>query len=100
MVRANGNGLGGGEVAAAGVPTMGKDPYSAEVLIDPYPLHQELREAGPVVWLEVYDIGAAGRVEPAGEPAGSPPGACRRAAKAPRRLHTKLREPPRCLPVP
>ena len=81
MVRANGNGLGGGEVAAAGVPTMGKDPYSAEVLIAPYPLHQELREAGPVVWLEVYDIGAAGRVEPAG----SPPVARREPAGEPRR---------------
>jgi hypothetical protein len=68
VVRASGDGSRGGEVAAAGVPTLQKDPYSAEFLIDPYPFHEVLREAGPVVWLEAYDVWAAGRVEPAGEP--------------------------------
>jgi cytochrome P450 len=42
---------------------MDKDPYSTEYLIDPYPFHEELREAGPVVWLERYDVWAAGRHE-------------------------------------
>src|SRR5690606_21576246 len=30
------------------------DPYSAENLIDPYPMHQRMREAGPVVKLTPY----------------------------------------------
>jgi hypothetical protein len=49
VVRAGGDGSGGGEVTASGVPTTDKDPYSTEFLIDPYPFHEELREAGPVV---------------------------------------------------
>ena len=54
---------GGGDVAASGVPTIDKDPYSTEFLIDPYPFHEELREAGPVAWLEAYDVWATGRYE-------------------------------------
>ena len=27
------------------------DPFSREFLTNPYPFHEELREAGPVVWL-------------------------------------------------
>ena len=54
---------GGGYVAASGVPTIDKDPYSTEFLIDPYPFHEELREAGPVAWLEAYDVWATGRYE-------------------------------------
>jgi len=54
---------GGGDVAASGVPTVDKDPYSTEFLIDPYPFHEELREAGPVAWLEAYDVWATGRYE-------------------------------------
>ena len=54
---------GGGDVAASGVPTVDKDPYSTEYLIDPYPFHEELREAGPVAWLEAYDVWATGRYE-------------------------------------
>jgi 4-methoxybenzoate monooxygenase (O-demethylating) len=53
----------GGDVAASGVPTIDKDPYSTEFLIDPYPFHEELREAGPVAWLEAYDVWATGRYE-------------------------------------
>jgi hypothetical protein len=45
------------------VPTVDKDPYSTEFLIDPYPFHEELREAGPVAWLEAYDVWATGRYE-------------------------------------
>jgi cytochrome P450 len=50
-------------MAVSSVPTMDKDPYSTEYLIDPYPFHEELREAGPVVWLERYDVWATGRHE-------------------------------------
>jgi cytochrome P450 len=39
------------------------DPFSREFLSDPYPFHEELREAGPVVWLDRYDIWAMARHE-------------------------------------
>lgn len=39
------------------------DPFSREFLTDPYPFHRELREAGPVVWLERYGIWAMARHE-------------------------------------
>ena len=47
----------------SGVPTIDKDPYSPEYLIDPYPFHEDLREAGPVVWLEAHGVWATGRHE-------------------------------------
>ena len=37
------------------------DPFSSEFLANPYPFHEELREAGPVVWLERYNIWAIAR---------------------------------------
>ena len=49
--------------SAASVPKIDKDPYSTEYLIDPYPFHEELREVGPVAWLEAYDVWATGRHE-------------------------------------
>ena len=39
------------------------DPFSREFLMDPYPFHEELREAGPVVWLDRYNIWAMARHE-------------------------------------
>jgi hypothetical protein len=36
-------------VTEPGVPVIGADPYSTEILTDPYPFHDELREAGPVI---------------------------------------------------
>jgi 4-methoxybenzoate monooxygenase (O-demethylating) len=53
----------GHDRAASGVPTIEVDPYSTEVLSDPYPFHHELREAGPVVWLEPHGVWATGRYE-------------------------------------
>jgi cytochrome P450 len=50
-------------MVASGVPTIDKDPYSTEYLIDPYQFHEELREAGPVVWLKPYGVWATGRYE-------------------------------------
>lgn len=38
----------------ANLPELDIDPYSAENLIDPYPMHEHLREAGPVVRLTPY----------------------------------------------
>jgi hypothetical protein len=37
-------------------PVSTIDPFSHGFLHDPYPHHQSLREAGPVVWLERYGI--------------------------------------------
>src|ERR1700719_4473021 len=37
-------------------PVSTVDPFSHEFLRDPYPHHEVLREAGPVVWLEKYGI--------------------------------------------
>jgi 4-methoxybenzoate monooxygenase (O-demethylating) len=45
----------------AGVPTSDVDPFCPEVLEDPLPMHAELREAGPVVYLTRYDTYAFAR---------------------------------------
>jgi cytochrome P450 len=42
-------------------PVSAIDPFSHEFLRDPYPHHEALREAGPVVWLERYGIWAMAR---------------------------------------
>ena len=39
------------------------DPFSREFLADPYPYHEQLREAGPVVRLTRYDAWAVFRHE-------------------------------------
>lgn len=45
----------------AGVPVVDVDPYSDEFLTDPYPFHQRLRDAGPVIWIPRYGIYATAR---------------------------------------
>jgi 4-methoxybenzoate monooxygenase (O-demethylating) len=42
-------------------PVSTVDPFSRAFLLDPYPHHEALREAGPVVWLEQYGIWAMAR---------------------------------------
>lgn len=42
-------------------PVSTIDPFSREFLSNPYPHHEALREAGPVVWLEQYGIWAMAR---------------------------------------
>ena len=37
------------------------DPFDDAFLTDPYPFHERIREAGPVVWLETYGIYASAR---------------------------------------
>ena len=44
-----------------GVPCVEIDPFSDEFLTNPYPDHERLREAGPVVWLSKYGIYATAR---------------------------------------
>jgi len=43
------------------VPRLDLDPFSDEFLTDPYPFHEQMREAGPVVWLNKYGIWAVAR---------------------------------------
>ena len=45
------------------IPTSDVDPFSHEVLEDPLPMHTELREAGPVVYLSRYDLHAFARYD-------------------------------------
>ncbi len=45
----------------AGVPALDIDPFSDDFLTNPYPDHERLREAGPVVWLSNYGIYATAR---------------------------------------
>lgn len=42
-------------------PSLDLDPFSTEFLANPYPQHEVLREAGPVLWLERYGIVAMAR---------------------------------------
>jgi 4-methoxybenzoate monooxygenase (O-demethylating) len=44
-------------------PVSTIDPFSHDFLRDPYPHHEALREAGPVVWLEQYGIWTMARHE-------------------------------------
>jgi cytochrome P450 len=37
-------------------PKSGIELYATEALRDPYPLYKTLRDLGPVVWLEAYDM--------------------------------------------
>ncbi|WP_369138672.1 cytochrome P450 [Modestobacter versicolor] len=43
------------------VPVLDVDPFSHEVLEDPLPMHEQLREAGPLVYLSRYDVFAVAR---------------------------------------
>jgi 4-methoxybenzoate monooxygenase (O-demethylating) len=44
-----------------GAPVCTLDPFADDFLRDPFAFHTELREAGPVVWLEHYGIWAMAR---------------------------------------
>jgi len=45
-------------------PESSVDPFDEAVLADPYPMHEQLRELGPVVRLSAYGIWAMARYEP------------------------------------
>ena len=49
--------------APHGVPVLDVDPFSNELLADPYPYHAQLREAGPVAWIPKYGFYVTGRHE-------------------------------------
>ncbi|WP_372827341.1 cytochrome P450 [Polaromonas sp.] len=48
-------------LAPSNVPVVDIDPFSTEFLTDPYAAHQQMREAGPVVYLPKYEIYAMAR---------------------------------------
>ena len=39
------------------------DPFASDYILDPYPLHREMREAGPIIWLEKWKVFAVARYE-------------------------------------
>ena len=43
------------------VPTFDFDPFSKEFFDNPYPAHEAMREAGPVVWIPRYRLWAMAR---------------------------------------
>ncbi|HMA74609.1 MAG TPA: cytochrome P450 [Xanthobacteraceae bacterium] len=43
------------------VPVSSIDPFADDFLAAPYPFHAQLRDAGPVVWLERYGLWACAR---------------------------------------
>ena len=45
----------------AEAPVLDDDPFDPAVLVDPYPFHRRMRDAGPVVYLERYDVWALAR---------------------------------------
>ena len=45
------------------MPVSDLDPYSAENILDPYPLHEALRELGPIAWLSRYNTCVATRYQ-------------------------------------
>ena len=53
------------EIAATpqDVPVITADPFLPENLMQPHALHEQLREAGPVVYLDQYKIWAMARYE-------------------------------------
>ena len=44
------------QAGPGGAPVCALDPFADGFLRDPFSFHNELREAGPVVWLEHYGI--------------------------------------------
>lgn len=50
-----------GERAATAMPSLDVDPFTYEFFDNPYPGLHEMREAGPVVWMERYGCAATAR---------------------------------------
>jgi 4-methoxybenzoate monooxygenase (O-demethylating) len=45
------------------IPTLDMDPFAPDVVIDPNPFHERLRETGAVSYIEQYDSYAVGRYD-------------------------------------
>jgi len=48
-------------VGAQSAPVSAVDPFCREFFENPFPAHEELREAGPAVWLSCYNVWAVAR---------------------------------------
>ncbi|HUI60852.1 MAG TPA: hypothetical protein VLX90_11540, partial [Steroidobacteraceae bacterium] len=46
-----------------GIPALDIDPFGESFLENPYPLHAQLRDLAPVVWLPRYAVAAIARYE-------------------------------------
>jgi cytochrome P450 len=42
--------------APRGIPVTDIDPFSRDCILDPYPYHHRLRELGPVVWIDKWNV--------------------------------------------
>lgn len=42
--------------ASTSVPHLDVDPFALEFFADPFPAHERLREAGPVVYLDKWNV--------------------------------------------
>lgn len=56
-----GNGAGGAVKGSPDIPHLDVDPFSIAFFADPYPTHELLREAGPVVYLDKWNVYAVAR---------------------------------------
>jgi cytochrome P450 len=67
MVKSGSAGIDGGRAGAAsgsvlsGIPGLDIDPFAIEFFENPYPTHEALREAGPVVRLDKWNVYAVAR---------------------------------------
>src|SRR5262249_59573704 len=52
-----------GRGAAPDVPHLDFDPFSIEFFADPFPTHEKLREAGPLVYLDKYGVYGVARYQ-------------------------------------
>ncbi|MDQ1500813.1 MAG: hypothetical protein QOI86_4153 [Actinomycetota bacterium] len=50
-----------GVLSRSQAPVLDDDPFDPEVLVDPYPFHRRMRDAGPVVFLARYGVWAMAR---------------------------------------
>jgi cytochrome P450 len=50
-------------ILAVRAPTSTLDPYTDQALLNPWPLYHELREMGPIAWLEKYGMFALTRYD-------------------------------------
>jgi 4-methoxybenzoate monooxygenase (O-demethylating) len=50
-------------VASTDIPRLDFDPFSIEFFADPFPTHEKLREAGPVVYLDKWSVYGVARYE-------------------------------------
>ncbi|MBA2399794.1 MAG: cytochrome P450 [Bradyrhizobium sp.] len=57
----SGNGAGPAVSVSSDIPHLDVDPFSIEFFADPYPTHELLRETGPVVYLDKWNVYAVAR---------------------------------------